>query len=144
MALLFLPLNYHVFVNRLCFSIPFFILSCLYVPVRLYFGYREEGSFPNRGLHGENLIEAQKYLVMTKKHHTQWFKYDLALNTVFVVWLIWEIYQKSLWWGFFPIYKWLIVGALVGFGLFIWGHFKRQRKYQEMLDQIDELTSSVE
>ena len=144
MALLFIPLNYYFFVNRLGFSIPFWIISCLYSPIRLYFRKKEKSSFPEKGLHGDNLIEAQKNLIMAKKSHRQWFKYDLALNTAFPACLAWEIYQKYLWWGFFPIYKWLIVGVIAGFGLFLLDFFLRQRKYKEILEQIDDLTSNVE
>ena len=116
MVLLMLPLCYWALVSRLGFSIPFFIFGyLLMVPISTYFSFRGDARFGDKNLLGGNLVEAQKILIMAKKLHGQWFKYGL-----------------------------LVICALCGFGMFLWGYFKRQRHYQKILDQIDELTSNVE
>ena len=145
MVLLMLPLCYWALVSRLGFSIPFFIFGYLFmVPISTYFSFRGDARFGDKNLLGGNLVEVQKILIMAKKLHGQWFKYGLILNIVFPIWLIWEVYQKCLVGDFHRIHVMLVICVLCGFGMFLWGYFKRQRHYQEMLDQIDELTSNVE
>ena len=144
-ALLSVPVYYFFFVYRLGFSIPFWIFSSLYMPLRLLYFHRDRSKLSQKNLFDGNLVEVQKNLILAKNHFTQGFRYDLILNIIFPIWLVWEIYQK--WCIVGPQaseFGMIVIGLPLGIALFLWGYFHRKRQYQEALDQIADLTAGDE
>ncbi|MBR4645180.1 MAG: hypothetical protein IKO73_08520 [Bacteroidaceae bacterium] len=145
MALLSVPIFYFFFVHHLGFSIPFGIFSCLYMPLRLLYFHRDRNKLLQKNLFDGNLVEVQKNLILAKNHFTQGFRYDLILNIVFPIWLVWEIYQKWCIFGPQPShFGMIVIGLPLGIALFLWGYYRRKRQYQEALDQIADLTPGSE
>lgn len=141
LAILMIPFFYYVFVYRLAFSIPFGIFSSLWTPFRFFFPLKGLHKFDDKSMQEDSLVVTQKKLIWTKQHYSKWFKYDLMLNIVYPCWLVWEVYQRGLVGELLPLHIGLVVGVLCGFCIFLWAYFHQQRKYQEMLDQIEDLTA---
>ncbi|MCR4921883.1 MAG: hypothetical protein K5945_09325 [Bacteroidaceae bacterium] len=136
---------YFLEVKRLGFSIPFWIFSSLYMPLRLLYHHWDRNKLCQKDLFEDNLVEAQKNLLIANNHFTKWFKYDLILNIIFPIWLIWEIYLKFNTTGPQFNYVALIVIALpLGFLLFLWSYYSRKRLFREALDKIAELVDEDE
>ena len=115
------------------------------MPLRLLYFHRDRSKLSQKNLFDGNLVEVQKNLILAKNHFTQGFRYDLILNIVFPIWLVWEIYQK--WCIVGPQaseFGMIVIGLPLGIALFLWGYFHRKRLYQDALDQIADLTAGDE
>ena len=88
-----------------------------------------------------NLVDVRRRMASAKKFDANWLLIGIPLAIVFLGWFMYESYQLhsgALFNGLF----WAgciggIVGAIWGFSL----HFKTQRQYQDIIDQIEDLTS---
>lgn len=144
-AIVLAPIFYFAFVYRLGFSIPFWIFSSLYMPLRLLYFHRDSNKLRQKNQFDGNLVEVQKNLIMAKNHFTQGFWYDLILNIAWPAWFIWELYQK--WCTVGPQaseFGLLFIALPLGIALFFWSYYHRKRQYQEALDQIADLTAGDE
>ena len=144
-AIVLAPMFYFAFVHRLGLSIPFWIFSSLYMPLRLLYFHRDSNKLCQKNLFDGNLVEVQKNLIMAKNHFTQGFWYDLILNIAWPAWFIWELYQK--WYTVGPQsseFGLLFIVLPFGIALFFWSYYHRKRQYQEALDQIADLTAGNE
>lgn len=141
LAILMIPLGYYEVVGKLGFSLAFFIFSCLYIPLRMLYYHRDRSKLSDKRLFEGSLLEAQKTVALAKNHFCHGFKYDLVLNIVYMAWFVWELYHQST----VNVHRTgLIIGILLGFGIFLWGFYSRGRQFKDILDQIEEITSNVE
>ena len=94
-------------------------------------------------LQSDNLLEAQLKVTTLKQHHRKWLKFDYLSLAFWLAWLGWEIYRKSTTEnaGDVPVrlYFGFVIGGLIGILISIWQVVKTQRRYQRMLDQIEDL-----
>ena len=78
-----------------------------------------------------------------KQHHRKWLKFDYLSLAFWLAWLGWEIYRKSTMEnaGDVPVrlYFGFVIGFLIGILINIWKVVETQRRYQRMLDQIEDL-----
>ena len=138
--LLALPLINYSWMKQYAFSTAFHIFFSVYVLVTVAFQFWNKMDVHNHML-TENLLEAQRKVSLTKKHHAQWIIFDYLLCFVFIAWMLWEVYQKGNNHFLFII---LIVFFSIGVPHSIWGNIQTQRRYQKMLDQIADLTAGNE
>ncbi len=131
-----LPLIFYSLMKQYAFSTAFHISFMVYVVVAVAFMYWNKMDVHNHMLTA-NLIEAQRKVLLAKKHHSQWIIFDYLLFFVFLTWMLWEVYQKGNNHFLFII---LIIFFSIGVPLSIWGNIQTQRRYQKMLDQIADLT----
>ena len=94
-------------------------------------------------LQSDNLLEAQLKVTTLKQHHRKWLKFDYLSLVFWWAWFGWEIYRKSTMEnaGDVPVrlYFGFVIGGLIGILINIWQVVKTQRRYQRMLDQIEDL-----
>ena len=119
-CLLMIPYSYWAFVMLNGFSIPFWIFTCIVMLV--CFG----GTFYNSR--------------SAKKFDANWLLIGIPLAIAFLGWFMYESYQLHPN-AFFNGLFWAgciggVIGAIWGFSL----HFRTQHQYQEIIDQIEDIT----
>ena len=87
-----------------------------------------------------NLLDVRRSMARAKKFDANWLYFGVPGVLLFLGWFMYETYQNQgggidnpfFWGGCVGG----IIGAIVGFKI----HFKTQRQYQEIIDQIEDLT----
>ena len=141
LCLLMIPYSYWAFVMLSGFSIPFWIFTCIVMLFCLGGTYYNSRNLSDSNMMTNNLVDVRRRMARAKKFDANWLFVGIPLIVVFLGWFMYESYQihqdalgKSLFWGGCIGG---IIGAIFGFSL----HFKTQRQYQEIIDQIEDLTS---
>ena len=88
-----------------------------------------------------NLVDVRRRMASAKKFDANWLLIGIPLAIVFLGWFMYESYQLHPD-AFFNGLFWAgciggVIGAIWGFSL----HFKTQRQYQDIIDQIEDLTA---
>ena len=137
------PLIYYIVVYQLGLSVIFGIATAIWALVTFVFVFWRKGHLYN--LHSDNLLEAQLKVTTLKQHHRKWLKFDYLSLVFWWAWFGWEIYRKSTMEnaGDVPVrlYFGFVIGCLIGILINIWNFVKTQRRYQRMLDQIEDLST---
>ena len=121
LCLLMLPYSYWAFVMLNGFSIPFWIFTCITMLV---------------------CLEVRRRMASAKKFDANWLFFGIPLAIVFLGWFMFESYLLHPN-AFFNGLFWAgciggVLGAIWGFSL----HFRTQRQYQEIIDQIEDITAN--
>ena len=142
LCLLMIPYSYWAFVMLSGYSIAFWIFTCLVMLVCLGGTYYNSRNLSDSNMMTNNLVDVRRRMARAKKFDADWLFIGIPLIIVFLGWFMYETYQLNggdLINGFF----WGgciggILGAIGGFSL----HFKTQRQYQEIIDQIEDITAN--
>ena len=141
LCVLMIPYCYWAFVVLSGFSIAFWIGTCIFMLV--VFGYTlwNGKDLRDSQLLQEDLLEAHRKIALAKKRDSQWLIYGIPMLLLWLAWLVYEVYQKGGSEEVTAFFYGGCVGGIIGaiFGLKI--HFKTQRQYQEIIDQIEDLTA---
>ena len=141
-GLLMIPFGYYSFVMISGFSIPFWIVTCLFMILCAAATYYVGFDLRDYRLMQGKLLEVRRKVARAKKLENQWLFISIPL---LILWLAWFVYEAMLQNvdGNRSGYGLMvggaiggIIGAIAGFSL----HFKTQRQYQEIIDQIEDLT----
>ena len=140
-ALFMIPYGYWCFVVLSGLSIFFWIVTSIFMLVcaGATFYICRKISDPN--MMNRNLVEARRKVASAKKFEANWLFFGIPAVVVLLGWFMYEVYQihgGALDNGFF----WGgciggIIGAICGLSL----NFKTQRQYQDIIDQIEDLTA---
>ena len=131
LCLLMLPYSYWAFVMLNGFSIPFWIFTCITMLVCCGGTFYNSRKLSDSNMMTNNLLEVRRRMASAKKFDANWL-------------LGWFMYESYLLHpnAFFNGLFWAgCIGGIVGV---IWGfslHFKTQRQYQEIIDQIEDITA---
>ena len=141
LCLLMIPYSYWAFVMLSGYSIPFWIFTCVVMLTCLGATYYNSRNLSDSNMMRNNLVDVRRRMARAKKFDADWLFIGIPLIIVFLSWFMYETYQlnedamrNGLFWGGCIGG---IFGAIFGFSL----HFKTQRQYQEILDQIEDITS---
>ena len=141
LCLLMIPYSYWAFVMLSGYSIPFWIFTCVVMLTCLGATYYNSRNLSDSNMMRNNLVDVRRRMARAKMFDADWLFIGIPLIIVFLGWFMYETYQlnedamrNGLFWGGCIGG---IVGAIFGFSL----HFKTQRQYQEILDQIEDITS---
>ena len=139
-CVLMIPYSYWAFVKLSGFSIPFWIFTCVVMLVCLGGTYYNSRNL-DLDMMTNSLVDVRRYMARAKKFDANWLFLGIPMIIVFLGWFIYESYQlhpgafaDSIFWGGCIGG---IIGAICGFHM----HFKTQRQYQEIIDQIEDVTS---
>ncbi len=140
-CLLMIPYSYWAFVMLNGFSIPFWIFTCIVMLVSFGGTFYNSRKLSDSNMMTNNLLDVRRRMASAKKFDANWLLIGIPLAIVFLGWFMYESYQLHSG-AFFNGLFWAgciggIVGAIWGFSL----HFKTQRQYQDIIDQIEDLTS---
>ena len=139
-GLIMVPYGYWCFVKLCGLSLFFWIVTSIFMLICVgatFYTYRKI-SDPN--LMNRNLVEARKKVISAKKFEANWLFFGIPAVVLWVGWFLYETYQihggsfsNGLFWGG-------CIGGIIGAicGLSI--NFRTQREYQDVIDQIEDLT----
>ena len=140
-SILMVPFFYYLVVNRFGFSVAFGIVTAIWALVTFIHYYWKKGHLFN--MHSDNLLEAQRKASTLKQSYTKWLKIDYICLACWLAWFVWEIYQKSTMEGagnaHTRLYFGFIVGLVIALPLHIWKVIQTHRRYQRIIDQIEDL-----
>ena len=140
-GLIMVPYGYWCFVKLCGLSLFFWFVTSIFMLICVgatFYTYRKI-SDPN--LMNRNLVEARKKVISAKKFEANWLFFGIPAVVLWMGWFLYETYQihggsfsNGLFWGG-------CIGGIIGAicGLSI--NFKTQREYQDVIDQIEDLTA---
>ena len=142
LCVLMIPYTYWALVRLSGFSISFWIYTCFVMLVCLGATYYNSRNL-DMDMMDNSLVDVRRHMARAKKFDANWLFVGIPLVIVFLGWFLYESYRihdyaisNGLFWGgCFGA----VIGAIAGFSL----HFKTQRQYQEIIDQIEDITAEA-
>ena len=138
-GLLMIPYSYFVFVKLSHFSILFWLYTCIFVTICVVATYYNRRNLSDANMMTKNLLDVRRRMARAKKFDANWLYFGVPGVLIFLGWFMYDVYQKNndvlndgLFWGG-------VVGGVFGTILGIKMHFKTQRQYQEIIDEIEDL-----
>ena len=140
-ALFMVPYGYWCFVKLCNLSITFWIVTSIFMLVCAGATLFTCRKISDPHLMNRNLVEARKKVASAKKFEANWLFFGIPAVVLWLGWFLYEVYKihgGALDNGFF----WGgciggIIGAICGLSL----NFRTQREYQDIIDQIEDLTA---
>ena len=140
LALLMIPYAYYVFVSMMGYSIGFWIATVVFMLISCGFTVWNGRDLYTGNLMEKNLLEVRQKMALAKKRDNQWMLFGFPMLILWLAYFVYEVYQKG---GAEEVHSLLIAaafGGAVGLIIGLIAHFKTQREYQEIIDQIEEVT----
>ena len=140
-CLFMLPYGYWCFVKLAGLSLFFWIVTSIFMLICAGATYYTLRKINDPNMMNRNLVEARKKVASAKKFETNWLFFGIPAVVLWMSWFLYETYQlhggaysNGLFWGG-------CIGGIIGAicGLSI--NFKTQRQYQDIIDQIEDLTA---
>ena len=140
-GILMVPYGYWCFVKLVGLSIFFWIATSIFMLICAGATFYNSRKISDPGLMSHSLVEARKKVISAKKFESNWLLFGIPTVILWMGWFFYEIYQiqgGDFYNGFF-----LggciggIIGAIIGIKI----HLKTQRQYQDVIDQIEDLTA---
>ena len=138
-SLMMIPYTYMVLVIRQGISLSFWIGTAVFMLVCCGATYYNSLNVNIPNAMGRNLIEVSHRMARAKKFDANWLFFGIPAVIIWLGWLTWEFYQldaETARYMFYGIICGGIFGAILGFKM----HFETQRQYQDIIDQIEEIT----
>ena len=142
LALLMIPYCYWAFVMLAGFSIAFWVATSLFMLLAVGYTYYNGRDLFDAQLMKGNLLEVRRKVARAKKLDSQWLLIGFPVLILWIAWFAYEIYLKG---GSREVIGFAyggtfggIIGLIIGLRI----HFKTQRKYREIIDQIEEVTEA--
>ena len=136
-----MPLSYWSLVVVCGFSLAFWVGPCVYFLICFGFSFWNGRDLRDEHLLDDNLLEAYRKVARAKRRDNLWMLYGFPMAFLWFSWFAYEASRKgnhaeitALLWG-------AGVGGFVGLVLGLRIHFRTQRNYRDILDQIEEVTS---
>ena len=139
-ALAMIPYGYWAFVKLNGSSIGVWITMSILMLI--VFGYTlYTGRYLRANdLYNSNLIDARQKVAKAKKLDSDWLKFGIPAGLLWIIYFIYDKYQQisddSFWIFAASMTVACILGVLIGLKI----HYRNQDNYQEIVDQIEELT----
>ena len=140
LTLLMIPYTYVVFILNQGLSLTFWIATSILMLVCAGATYYNCQNVTNSNMMSNNLIEVSHKMARAKKFDANWLFFGIPAVIVWLAWLSWELYQQDSEAARYMIYG-TITGAVLGTFLGCKIHFKTQQQYQEIIDQIEDITA---
>lgn len=137
-ALAMIPYGYWAFVKLNGLSIPLWIASCVMMLMVVAFCFFNGRAMRDSKLTDGNLHDTMHKVAAAKKRDAKWQWIGIPMATAWAVWVGWEMAQKmgaedlKFFMPFFIIC--LVAGIIMGLAV----HFKTQRHYRDILEQIED------
>ena len=140
LSVLMVPYFYWVFVKLSGFSMAFWIGSSIFMLICGGATFYNTHKISDPDMMSHSLVKARKKVASAKKFDVDWLKFGIPAVILWFGWFTYEVYLQDndlangLFWGGCVGG---VLGAIVGFKI----HFKTQRQYQDIIDQIEDLTA---
>ena len=140
-GLLMVPYGYWCFVKLCGLSYFFWIVTSIFMLICVGATFYNSRKISDPELMSHSLVEARKKVASAKKFESNWLFFGIPAVILWISWFFYEIYQiqggdfnNGFFWGG-------CVGGIIGAVCGIKMHFKTQRQYQEVIDQIEEIVA---
>ena len=140
-GLFMVPYGYWCFVKLCGLSLLFWIVTSIFMLVCVGATFYTNRKINDPDLMNRNLVEARKKVASAKKFEADWLFFGIPAVVVWLGWFLYEVYQlhggaltNGIFWGGCIGG---IIGAICGLSL----NFKTQRQFQDIIDQIEDLTA---
>ena len=140
-GVLMVPYGYWCFVKLAGLSIFFWIVTSIFMLICAGATFYNSRKISDPELMSHSLVEARKKVASAKKFESNWLLFGIPAVILWISWFFYEIYQiqggdfnNGFFWGG-------CVGGIIGAVCGIKMHFKTQHQYQDIIDQIEDLTS---
>ena len=140
LSVLMVPYFYWVFVKLSGFSMAFWIGTSIFMLICAGATFYNTRKISDPDMMSHSLVEARKNVASAKKFDVDWLKFGIPAVILWFGWFTYEVYLQDndlangLFWGGCVGGG---VGVIAGFKF----HFRTQRQYQEIIDQIEDLTA---
>ena len=141
LSMLMVPYGYWCFVVLIHLSISFWIVTSIFMLICGAATFYNSRKISDPNLMNHNLVEARKKVASAKKFEANWLLSGIPAVILWFGWFVYEIYQiqggdfnNGFFWGG-------CIGGIIGAFFGIKMHFKTQRQYQDIIDQIEDITS---
>lgn len=140
LSVLTVPYFYWVFVKLSGFSMAFWIGSSIFMLICGGATFYNTHKISDPDMMSHSLVEARKKVASAKKFDIDWLKFGIPAVILWFGWFTYEVYLQDndlangLFWGGCVGG---VIGAIAGFKF----HFRTQRQYQDIIDQIEDLTA---
>ena len=144
MAVLMVPYFYWCFLKLTGFSMAFWIGTSIFMLICAAATFYNSRKISDPSLMSRNLVEARKKIASAKKFDADWLKFGIPAVILWYGWFCYEVFQvqgsdfnNAFFWGGCAGG---IIGAIAGYRY----HVKTQCQYQDIIDQIENLTTESE
>ena len=139
-ALALIPYGYWAFVMVGGLSVALWIASCVMMLLVVGFMIYNSQDMRDHNLMNNNLLDVKRKVVVAKKRDANWLWIGIPMALAWGAWAVYEMSQKMG--GNEYIVPCCIVGIIAGalFGLKV--HFKTQRHFSDIIEQIEDLEDS--
>ena len=141
LGVVMVPYGYWAFVVLSHFSIAFWIATSILMLVCAGATYYNKRNLSDANLMTNNLVDVRRRMARAKKFDADWLFFGIPAIIVWLGWFFYEIYLQDhalisnpLFWGGCVGG---VIGAIIGFSI----HFKTQRQYQQIIDEIEDITA---
>ena len=139
LTLLMIPYTYMVFILNQGLSMTFWIATSILMLLCAGATYYNSLNVSNTNMMNRNLIEVGQNMARAKKFDANWLFFGIPAAIAWLGWLTWELCQQDSEAARYMIYG-TICGAVLGVFLGFKMHSKTQTQYQEIIDQIEDIT----
>ena len=140
LCILMIPYTYMVFILSLGLSLSFWIGTTIFMLVCAGATYYNCQNVVNANIMSRNLVEVGQKMARAKKFDVNWLFVGIPAVIVWLAWLVWELYQQDAETARYCLYG-VIGGAAIGSIAGIKIHTRTLQQYQDIIDQIEELTA---
>ena len=140
LTMLMIPYAYYIFVNVMGYSIGFWIATAVFMLICCGYTVWNGKDLYSGNLMEKSLLVVRQKMALAKKRDNQWMLFGIPMLLLWLAYFVYEVYQKG---GVEEVHTLLLAsafGGAVGLILGLTIHFKTQREYQEIIDQIEEMT----
>ena len=136
-ALAMIPYGYWAFVMLNGLSVGLWIAMCALMLIIVGFMYFNSRDMRDNELMNGNLLDVKRKVALAKKRDASWLWFGIPMA---IAWATWAIYEMSQQMGDNQlIVPFCIVGVIIGALVGLKVHFRTQRHYRDILEQIEDL-----
>ena len=136
-ALAMIPYGYWAFVMIGGLSVALWLASCLMMLIVVGFMIYNSRDMRDNALMSGNLLEVKRKVTLAQKRDANWLWFGIPMALAWGAWAVYEMSQKM---GDNEyIVPCCIVGVLVGALIGLKVHFKTQSRFNEIIEQIEDL-----
>lgn len=141
LCLIMVPYGYWCFVVLSHLSLTFWIGTSIFMLICGGATFYNCQKINDNDMMSRSLLEARKKVASAKKFEADWLKFGIPAVILWISWFFYELLQNNsdatmegFFWGG-------CIGGIIGAICGIKIHLKTQRQYQDIIDQIEDLTS---
>ena len=140
LGILMVPYFYWVFVKLSGFSMAFWIGSSIFMLICVGATFYNSHKISDPDMMSHSLIDARKKVASAKKFDSDWQKFGIPAVILWFGWFMYECYKIQGGEIINPFFWGGCVGGVIGAICGYKYHIKTQRKYQDIIDQIEDIT----